>query len=93
MLIQLPINAKRHCAWLVLLLCLFMIGCDKQEGLPDKNSTYYWRTEWRLDTVETSFLLQYHIKKVYFRYFDVVMRDSVPMPNATIRFTDQVPQD
>ncbi|MBQ5578003.1 MAG: hypothetical protein IIT40_04020, partial [Prevotella sp.] len=93
MLIDFPIKANRRCAWLLLSLCLFIIGCDKRDSLPDENSTYYWRTEWRLDSVETSFLSQYHIDKVYCRYFDVVMRDSVPMPNATIRFADQVPQD
>ena len=93
MLIDYPIEANRRCAWLLLSLCLFIIGCDKRDSLPDKNSTYYWRTEWRLDSVETSFLSQYHIDKVYCRYFDVVMKDSVPMPNATIRFADQVPQD
>lgn len=92
MLIDFPIKANRRCAWLLLSLCLFIIGCDKRESLPDENSTYYWRTEWRLDSVESSFLSQYHIDKVYCRYFDVVMRDSVPMPNATIRFADQVPQ-
>lgn len=93
MLIDFPIKADRRCVWLLLLLCLFIIGCDKRDALPDENSTYYWRTEWRLDSLETSFLSQYHIDKVYCRYFDVVMRDSVPMPNATIRFADQVPQD
>ena len=93
MLIDYPIEANRRCAWLLLSLCLFIIGCDKRDSLPDENSTYYWRTEWRLDSVETSFLSQYHIDKVYCRYFDIVMRDSVPMPNATIRFADQVPQD
>ena len=93
MLIDFSIKANRRCAWMLLSLCLFMIGCDKRDSLPDENSTYYWRTEWRLDSVETSFLSQYHIDKVYCRYFDVVMRDSIPMPNATIRFADQVPQD
>ena len=93
MLIDYSIKTNRRCAWLLLSLCLFIIGCDKRESLPDENSTYYWRTEWQLDSIETSFLSQYHIYKVYCRYFDVVMRDSVPMPNATIRFVDQVPQD
>ena len=93
MLIDFSIKANRRCAWLLLSLCLFVVGCNTRDGLPDENSTYYWRTEWRLDSVESSFLSQYHIDKVYCRYFDVVMRDSVPMPNATIRFADQVPQD
>jgi hypothetical protein len=37
--------------------------------------------------VERAFLQQYHINKIYCRYFDVVMNsDGEPMPNATIRF-------
>ena len=62
--------------------------------MDDKNSVYYWRTEWRLDSTERAFLTQYHINKVYCRYFDVVLNDdSQPMPNATIAFTEKVPQD
>jgi hypothetical protein len=34
---------------------------------------------------------RYHISKVYCRYFDVVMTDSLPMPNATITFSEPVP--
>jgi len=52
---------------------------------------YYWRTDLRLDSLERRFLSQYHISKVYCRYFDVVMTDDGPMPNATITFTDTLP--
>jgi hypothetical protein len=51
---------------------------------------YYWRTDLRLDSTERAFLATYHIKKVYCRYFDVVINDTAtgPMPNATIHFND-----
>jgi hypothetical protein len=40
--------------------------------------------------VERNFLKQYDIQKVYCRYFDVVMRNDEPMPNATISFAEPV---
>ena len=70
----------------MLLAMLLTTGC-KQSEMPQENAVYYWRTEWRTDSVERAFLQQYHINKVYCRYFDVVMNsDGEPMPNATIRF-------
>ena len=74
---------------------LLMTGCSQQrrEVLPEGNSVYYWRTDFRLDSVERAFLKQHLINKVYCRYFDVVMNDSLgPMPNATISFSDSLPE-
>jgi hypothetical protein len=46
-----------------------------------------------LDSTERAFLKQYGIRKLYCRYFDVVMNDSLgPMPNATITFSDSLPE-
>ena len=59
-----------------------------QEG----NAVYYWRTDLRLDSTEWAFLQLYNINKVYCRYFDVVMSDDgEPKPNATITFSDTLP--
>jgi hypothetical protein len=69
----------------MLLAVLMMSGC-KQSKMAKENAVYYWRTEWRTDSTERAFLQRYHINKVYCRYFDVVMKDGEPMPNATIRF-------
>ena len=81
--------------WLIgtvmLLTVLMTTGC-KQSEMSEENAVYYWRTEWRTDSVERAFLQQYHIHKVYCRYFDVVMNgDGEPMPNATIRFVQGQP--
>ena len=82
----------KQLVWL-LLLPLWM-GCSHQERMDDENSVYYWRTEWRLDSTERAFLKQYHINKVYCRYFDVMPDESgEPMPNATIVFAEKVTQD
>ena len=76
----------------MMLAVLLMTGC-KQSDMPQENSVYYWRTEWRTDSVERAFLQQYHINKVYCRYFDVVMNsDGEPMPNATIHFVQGKPE-
>ena len=70
----------------LLLTALMMSGC-KQSKMAKENAVYYWRTEWRTDSIERDFLYRYHINKVYCRYFDVVLNgDGEPMPNATIRF-------
>jgi hypothetical protein len=77
------------------LICLLaIVGCQKQRELLDEgNAVYYWRTDLRLDSTERAFLSQYHINKVYCRYFDVVMNDdeTEPKPNATITFSDKLP--
>ena len=79
------------------MLTLLITGCGKQrpqdKSLEQCNSVYYWRTDLRLDSTERVFLKQYDIKKVYCRYFDVVMgdNDAEPSPNATISFSDSLP--
>ena len=74
----------------LLIAVLMLTSCQQQSPMPQQNSVYYWRTEWHLDSVECDFLKQYNIQKVYCRYFDVVMRNDVPMPNATISFAEPV---
>ena len=88
-------SIKRNIIWVGLLLCLLTAGCSKQKGiaeLEEGNAVYYWRTDLRLDSVERAFLTQYQVKKFYCRYFDVVMSESgEPKPNATITFSDALP--
>lgn len=74
----------------LLIVVLLLTGCRQQSPMPQENSIYYWRTEWRLDSLERDFLKQYDIHKVYCRYFDVVMRNNEPMPNATISFAKPI---
>ena len=79
-----------HFLFSLLIAVLMLTGCQQQSPMPQQNSVYYWRTEWHLDSVERNFLKQYDIQKVYCRYFDVVMRNDEPMPNATISFAEPV---
>ena len=79
-----------------LLLALLTISCSRtvQDDGEELNAVYFWRTELRLDSLERNFLERYDIKKVYCRYFDVVMddEDDEPHPNATITFSDTLPK-
>ena len=82
--------------WPLLIMTLLLLtACSQQPSripLETGNAVYYWRTDLRLDSTERAFLSQYHINKVYCRYFDVVMSDSgEPKPNATISFSDTLP--
>ena len=69
---------------------MLLLGCkrydDVAKTLPVENAAYYWRTTWSLDSVEMAFLQEHDIHRVFCRYFDVVMTDGQPMPNATIHF-------
>ena len=78
---------------MVLLAMLTAVGCqERQVDMEEGNAVYYWRTDLRLDSTERAFLKTYDIKKVYCRYFDVVMKESgEPTPNATIAFSDTLP--
>ena len=81
--------------WIGILLCLLTISCQEQEVLEEGNAVYYWRTDLRFDSTERAFLKLYNINKVYCRYFDVVIdsaRSLEPMPNATITFSDSLPE-
>ena len=83
---------KRNKNLFVGVFFLLVTGGCSHDFPADENSAYYWRTDWRLDSVERAFLKTYQINKVYCRYFDVVMADTMPMPNATITFSEKVPQ-
>ena len=76
-------------AWAAILLLLFT-GCQEQQ---QGRSMYYWSTTFQLDSTKQSFLKEHQINRLYLRYFDVVVDDNgEPMPNATVRFKDSIPQ-
>ena len=56
------------------------------------NAVYYWRTVFTLDSTEQAFLVSNNIRRIYCRYFDVVLdAEQGPMPNATISFASEMP--
>lgn len=74
-------------------LCVAGGGCSHSpEPVKDPApAVYYWRTVLKLDSAERQFLSRHDIRKMYVRFFDVVLRDGRPMPNATLRFDDTIP--
>ena len=87
---------RDHVLWIFLVL-LTLTGCRQGQEttgtINEGQSVYYWRTDLHLDSTERAFLRTHHINKVYCRYFDVVMGDDGPQPNATITFSDTLPTD
>ncbi len=71
-----------------------VLACNRGGGNVENPvpSIYYWRTVFSLDSAERQFLAHHGVKRIYMRYFDVVARDSMVVPNATIKFVDSVPQ-
>lgn len=82
--------------WLLGLLSAFILtGCSNDSpSVVSGNSAYYWSTVFRINPQQQDFIRQHGIKRLYVRYFDVVRNDEgQPMPNATIQFTDTMPEN
>lgn len=89
------------------LLCCLLIGCNENKidikpfEHEECNSIYYWRTDFRLDSIERDFLEKNNIGRMYIRFFDVVAEDNYfvsplkaqfdILPNATLTFSDSIP--
>ncbi len=70
-----------------LLLATLLAACSKRQE-PMTNAMYYWSTTFDIDSVKNTFMQQHDVKKLYIRYFDVIVDDGTGelMPNASIRF-------
>ena len=62
------------------------------------NAVYYWKTVFSLSSGEQEFIRENHIKRIYVRFFDVIVEDTdlngeeEIVPNATVKFqTNQIP--
>ena len=84
-------NMKKTLLAIAILAITLLCACQQEaewREMPVKgNAVYYWRTHLALDSAETNFLKQHDIRRIYCRYFDVVLNGGdEPMPNATITF-------
>ena len=81
--------------WGLVHTVLLMAGCQAEGPKPPtqgENDVYYWRTTFSLDSTERAFLTDHRIRRLYCRYFDVVMDGQRgPVPNATVSFEAEMP--
>ena len=83
----------RTCLHAVLLAAVLLaVACKGSTESGEKlRSAYYWSTTWQTDSTQQAFLSTHDIKKIYLRFFDVVVDPSGNvMPNATVRFATPV---
>lgn len=60
------------------------------------NAVYYWKTIFALSEEDKNFLKEHNIKGMYVRYFDIYRdkeNSDIPVPEATIRFKDTIPDN
>ena len=74
---------------------LLLLSCSNRtdESAPSGNAVYYWRTDFLLSEVESSFIKDNDVHTLYVKFFDVVASDSVPRPDATLRFSQKFPEN
>jgi hypothetical protein len=93
---------------LALLFVMLMAGCEKPQGTSSfcdlndtvkRNSIYYWRTTFELDSAETTFLKRHNVTRMYLRMFDVATEHDFlnnaleVVPIATTKFVTPVPEN
>jgi hypothetical protein len=67
-------------------------SCNRSQDIPAIRSAYYWSTAFSIDSTKRQFLKSHDIRKIYLRYFDVVVDASGQLtPNATVRFDSKMP--
>ena len=92
-------NEKRSSAISALLLASLLIvmlaGCRRKESTAQpRRSVYCWQTTFSPnDSAVAAFIRQKHVTHIYLRYFDVVLTNGTPMPNASVNVTGRVPKD
>ena len=92
-------NEKRSSAISALLLASLLIvmlaGCRRKESAAQpRRSVYCWQTTLSPnDSAVAAFIRQKHVTHIYLRYFDVVLTNGTPMPNASVNVTGRVPKD
>ena len=91
-------NEKRSSAISALLLASLLIvmlaGCRRKESTAQpRRSVYCWQTTFSPnDSAVAAFIRQKHVTHIYLRYFDVVLTNGTPMPNASVNVTGRVPK-
>ena len=73
----------------------FLNSCSQNQTEEKENAVYFWKTVFALDSTEQKFLNDFEIKKIFLRYFDIILDKNTlqPKPNATIKFKSKIPEN
>jgi len=74
----------------ILFFIILLTAC--QENRQVDISFYYWKTVYKANKQETSYLNSFKSKKLYVRIMDVDNQNQNPVPIAPISFVDQIPK-
>jgi len=81
---------KRLTLFFIIVAAIF--GCRGRADERPMRSAYYWRTAFSLDSAQLRFIAEHDIRRIYLRYFDVVLEsDGQTVPRATLRLLSQMP--
>lgn len=92
---------------LALLITTVFACCNQKNSLATKpeiptqihTSIYHWKTTFDIDSIETLFLQEHKIDRIYLRMFDVAVEQNYTtgkadiVPIATTKFTSTIPSD
>ena len=85
-------NSMRNISLLTFLLAVVFLYSCKEQPSDALHSAYYWTTTYKMSPEKADFITKHHVKRLYMRFFDVVMDPhGKPVPNATIEFIDTIP--
>lgn len=87
------INMKIKTLAALLLTAMLTLSCSQRSDDGRLRAMYYWSTVLDIDSLKAAFISGHGVRKMYVRYFDVVLNDAgEPVPNATLRFKSAVPE-
>lgn len=69
---------------------LFLLFLSCQNNPKPTVSFYYWKTVFKLSTLEEEILKENEVSKLYIRYFDVDINENTPLPVLPIIFKENV---
>lgn len=65
----------------IIICCFIFSSCQKKQK---ENSFYFWKTTYKIDSTEQTYLNQLNVKKLYVRFFDVDIEYGNPKPISKI---------
>ena len=74
--------------WMLFSVILVLSCTKKTEPIP--LSFYYWKTNFQLTETEKQYLNDLDVAKLYIRYFDISLKDSIAIPVAPVVFNQNV---